>query len=145
MYNDFIAPMQLLMSGIDAIRDQDFNVKFLKSGKLEMDELIEVYNQMIDRLRQERTLQEQQHYFLEKLIQTSPTGILILDFDHHISEANAKALEITGATLDQLKAGVCTVSYTHLEGTTIVMVTHDENMAKKTNRLVRLFDGSQVQ
>ncbi|HLY70328.1 MAG TPA: ABC transporter ATP-binding protein [Puia sp.] len=31
------------------------------------------------------------------------------------------------------------------EGTTIVMVTHDENMAKKTNRLMRLFDGSQVQ
>ncbi|MFC0186294.1 putative ABC transport system ATP-binding protein [Pseudarcicella hirudinis] len=30
------------------------------------------------------------------------------------------------------------------EGTTIVMVTHDENMAKKTSRLVRLFDGSQV-
>lgn len=31
------------------------------------------------------------------------------------------------------------------EGTTIVMVTHDENMAKKTHRLIRLFDGSQVQ
>jgi putative ABC transport system ATP-binding protein len=31
------------------------------------------------------------------------------------------------------------------EGTTIVMVTHDEHMAKKTHRLVRLFDGSQVQ
>ena len=31
------------------------------------------------------------------------------------------------------------------EGTTIVMVTHDESMAKKTHRLVRLFDGSQVQ
>lgn len=30
------------------------------------------------------------------------------------------------------------------EGATIVMVTHDENMAKKTHRLVRLFDGSQV-
>jgi putative ABC transport system ATP-binding protein len=30
------------------------------------------------------------------------------------------------------------------EGTTIVMVTHDENMAKKTHRLVRLFDGSRV-
>ncbi len=29
-------------------------------------------------------------------------------------------------------------------GTTIVMVTHDENMARKTHRLVRLFDGSQV-
>ncbi|HLX93163.1 MAG TPA: ABC transporter ATP-binding protein [Puia sp.] len=31
------------------------------------------------------------------------------------------------------------------EGTTIVMVTHDENMARKTHRLVRLFDGAQVQ
>jgi putative ABC transport system ATP-binding protein len=31
-----------------------------------------------------------------------------------------------------------------VDGTTIVMVTHDENMAKKTHRLVRLFDGSQV-
>jgi putative ABC transport system ATP-binding protein len=31
------------------------------------------------------------------------------------------------------------------EGTTIVMVTHDELMANKTHRLVRLFDGSQVQ
>lgn len=30
------------------------------------------------------------------------------------------------------------------EGTTIVMVTHDEHMARKTNRLIRLFDGSQV-
>ena len=29
-------------------------------------------------------------------------------------------------------------------GTTIVMVTHDENMARKTHRLLRLFDGSQV-
>ena len=32
-----------------------------------------------------------------------------------------------------------------VEGTTIVMVTHDENMARKTHRLVRLFDGAQVQ
>lgn len=31
------------------------------------------------------------------------------------------------------------------DGTTIVMVTHDENMAHKTHRLMRLFDGSQVQ
>lgn len=31
------------------------------------------------------------------------------------------------------------------EGTTIVMVTHDEHMARRTHRLVRLFDGSQVQ
>jgi putative ABC transport system ATP-binding protein len=31
------------------------------------------------------------------------------------------------------------------DGATIVMVTHDERMARRTHRLVRLFDGSQVQ
>ncbi|QNH60780.1 ABC transporter ATP-binding protein [Hymenobacter sediminicola] len=30
------------------------------------------------------------------------------------------------------------------EGTTIVMVTHDEYMARRTERLIRFFDGSQV-
>jgi putative ABC transport system ATP-binding protein len=30
------------------------------------------------------------------------------------------------------------------ENTTIVMVTHDERLAGKTERLIRLFDGSQV-
>jgi len=30
------------------------------------------------------------------------------------------------------------------QGTTIVMVTHDEHLAKKTQRVIRLFDGAQV-
>jgi putative ABC transport system ATP-binding protein len=30
------------------------------------------------------------------------------------------------------------------EGSTIIMVTHDESMARKTHRIIRLFDGTQV-
>ena len=30
------------------------------------------------------------------------------------------------------------------EKTTVVMVTHDERFAKRTDRIVRLFDGRQV-
>ena len=74
-------PLQLLLTGLDAIRDRDFNVKFVQTGQYETDQLIGVYNEMIDRLREERTRQEQQHFFLDKLIQTSPTGIIILDYD----------------------------------------------------------------
>lgn len=74
LYNDLINPLQLLLRGTDAMRDRDFNVRFVPTGKYEMDKLIGVYNEMIDQLRTERTLQEEQHFFLEKLIQTSPTG-----------------------------------------------------------------------
>ena len=31
------------------------------------------------------------------------------------------------------------------EGATIIMVTHDDSMARQTHRLIRLFDGTQVQ
>jgi two-component system, NtrC family, nitrogen regulation sensor histidine kinase NtrY len=94
LYRQLIRPLQLLLQGAEAITARDFNVKFVYTGKYEMDELIKVYNQMIDELRTERTKQEQQHFFLEKLIYTSPTGILILDYDNNIQEINPKALKL---------------------------------------------------
>jgi nitrogen fixation/metabolism regulation signal transduction histidine kinase len=94
LYNELIQPINLLMSGTDAIKDRDFNIKFLSTGKYEMDELIIVYNQMIDELRTERTKQEQQHLFLTKLVYTSPTGILVLDYEENIQQVNPKALQL---------------------------------------------------
>lgn len=100
LYNEMIQPLNLLMTGVEAIKDRDFNVKFLKTGKYEMDRLIEIYNQMIDQLRTERTRQEEQHFFLEKLIHTSPTGILMMDFDENITAINPKAQAMLGLTAD---------------------------------------------
>jgi nitrogen fixation/metabolism regulation signal transduction histidine kinase len=94
LYSQLIQPLKTLMQGVEAIKDRDFNVKFLSTGKHEMDQLIEVYNQMMDELRTERTRQEQQHFFLEKLIFTSPTGIVILDYDDNVQQINPKALQI---------------------------------------------------
>jgi two-component system, NtrC family, nitrogen regulation sensor histidine kinase NtrY len=96
LYNELIHPIDLLMQGADAIKDRDFNVKFLSTGKYEMDKLIKVYNEMMDELRTERTKQEEQHLFLEKLIYTSPTGILILDFNENIHQVNPRALQLLG-------------------------------------------------
>lgn len=112
LYRQLIEPLTYIKEGINAIKDRDFNVKFLLTGKAEVDELINVYNQMMDALRDERTKQEEQHFFLEKLIHTSPTGIIILDYDNEIRQINPKAAEILGAGSDDfvkrlgpLKAG----------------------------------------
>jgi len=94
LYYELIEPLKTLMRGVEAIKDRDFNVKFLPTGKYEMDQLIDVYNQMIDQLRHERIRQEEQHFFLEKLIHTSPTGILVFDFDGNIQQLNPKATEL---------------------------------------------------
>lgn len=103
LYRQLIQPLKLLMQGVEAIKDKDFNVKLISTGKHEVDELIEVYNRMMDELRKERTMQEQQHFFLEKLIFTSPTGIIILDYDNRIQQVNPKALQLLSVSEESLK------------------------------------------
>ena len=102
LYRQLIQPMKSLMVGLDAIKDRDFNIKFSPTGKFEVDQLIGVYNQMIDQLRVERTIQEQQHFFLDKLIYTSPTGIIILDYDGQVQQINPKALQVLNLTEEAL-------------------------------------------
>lgn len=94
LYKQLIQPLKMLLQGINAISDKDFTVKFLRTGKYEVDQLIGVYNTMIDSLRAERKLQEEQHLFLEKLINTSPTGIIILDYDNQVASVNPRALSL---------------------------------------------------
>lgn len=94
LYNQMIRPLRLLVQGAEAIRDRDFTVKFVESGTFEMDELIGVYNQMIEELRKERTLQQEQHFFLDKLIFSSPVGIVILDHDQRVQQVNPAAKKI---------------------------------------------------
>jgi two-component system nitrogen regulation sensor histidine kinase NtrY len=102
LYNQLLSPLKLLLQGTETIKDKDFNVKMRPTGKYEMDELINVYNKMMDELRTERIRQEQQHLFLEKLINTSPTGIIILDYDENIQQANPKALELLNMEMHDL-------------------------------------------
>lgn len=103
LYKQLIQPLKTMTTGLDALESQDFNVKFRSTGQHEVDQLIQVYNRMIDQLRTERTRQEQQHFFLNNLIRTSPTGILVLDFDDRIEQANPKALQLLGFTEEEIK------------------------------------------
>ncbi|MVM33774.1 PAS domain-containing protein [Spirosoma sp. HMF4905] len=94
IYRAFQQPSEFIASGIEAIRDKDFTVKFVPTGNQEVDELITVYNLMIDQLRQERTRQVEQQFFLEKLIEAAPIAILIFDFDGNVASVNPKASQL---------------------------------------------------
>lgn len=102
LYTSLVQPIKLINQGTDAMKDRDFTVKFQGVGQLEMDNLIQVYNQMIDQLREERTEKVQKHFFLEKLIQNSPTAILILNLDQEISSLNPRAEQYLGQKADEL-------------------------------------------
>lgn len=94
LYRAFLKPMHLLSAGAESMRDKDFSTTFVKTGQHELDQLIEVYNSMILRLRNERIRQREQHYFLERLIEAAPNGIVILDLDEKITGINPAARDV---------------------------------------------------
>ncbi|MEM9544554.1 MAG: ATP-binding protein [Bacteroidota bacterium] len=99
LYKKLIRPIELMQMGTSALRNKDFTVKYVKTGAREMDQLIEVYNTMIDTLRDEQVRTAEQSYFLEKLIQASPIGMIILDYDGNISDINPRAAKILNIAL----------------------------------------------
>ena len=96
LYRGFVRPLQLIASGTAAMQARDFSLKFVPVGQREMDQLIGVYNQMIDALRRERVSQHEKSALLERLIDASPAGILLLDFEGRIESANAAAERMLG-------------------------------------------------
>ncbi|GAB3551580.1 sensor histidine kinase [Spirosoma fluminis] len=104
LYRQFKEPADFIASGIEAIKDKDFTIKFVPTGKREVDELITVYNLMIDQLRTERTRQMEQQFFLEKLIEAAPIAILIFDFDDRIASINPRASQLLSVNPDDVLA-----------------------------------------
>lgn len=101
MYKSISQTFDMISSGIETLKDKDFSAKLNNIGHPEMDELIYVYNLMIDQLRHERLLQVEKSSFLEKMIEASPSGIIIFDFSGDIATANSAALEMFGLSEDE--------------------------------------------
>jgi two-component system, NtrC family, nitrogen regulation sensor histidine kinase NtrY len=99
----FFVPLELIRTGADLINERDFTCKFVETGQPEMDQLIAVYNRMIDVLREERLKLTEQDYFLHELISASPSGIIILDFDGNVSDLNPAAQRLVGQQPAQIK------------------------------------------
>jgi len=106
LYRQLIRPINTITSGIESIEDKDFSMKFVKVGHYEMDKLIDVYNTMIDQLRVERVKQQEQHFFLENLIEATPSGIVILDFDERIISVNPAAEEFIDSKIEELEGKI---------------------------------------
>ncbi|MBV8545154.1 MAG: PAS domain-containing protein [Acidobacteria bacterium] len=91
MVNALFVPMELIRTGAELISERDFTSRFVPVGQPEMDRLIEIYNAMADRLRDERLAAEEQQQLLQKIVEASPSGIVICDFNGAIQQSNPAA------------------------------------------------------
>jgi two-component system, NtrC family, nitrogen regulation sensor histidine kinase NtrY len=89
-------PLDLIQTGAELISERDFTSRFVPVGQPEMDLLIDVYNRMIDRLREERLAAEEQGQLLQKIVEASPAAIVICDFDGKVERRNLAAERLLG-------------------------------------------------
>lgn len=97
-YQKVVKPMQTIGNGIELIKEQDFSSRLKNVGQVEADHIVDVFNRMMQQLKDERLRLREQNYFLDLLIAASPMGVIILDFDEQISSMNPVAKEILKAS-----------------------------------------------
>lgn len=93
-----IKPYELITSGMKLLNEQDFTTRLRPVKSKEAREVIEVFNRMMTSLRHERLLVREKNKFLDLLIQASPQGIIILDFDGRITDINPAGLQLLNIT-----------------------------------------------
>lgn len=95
-YRKVVKPLNSIASGMDLLREQDFSSRLASVGQAEADRIVEMFNRMMNQLKNERLRLREQNHFLDLLINVSPMGVIILTFDEQISMLNAAALRFFG-------------------------------------------------
>ena len=110
-YRKVIKPLNSIAGGMDLLRAQDFSSRLAPVGQREADRIVQVFNRMMDQLKEERLRLREQNHFLDLLISVSPMGVIILTLDEKISMTNKAALEfmdegpeenLIGKSMDEL-------------------------------------------
>lgn len=114
-YRKTVRPLQMISNGMDLLREQDFSSKLREVGQYEADRIVTIFNKMMGQLKNERLQLREQNEFLDLLITASPMGVIVLNYDHQITDLNPaavklldldKADKVKGKTISEIKGSV---------------------------------------
>lgn len=96
LYRRTLKSHKVVMRGLELLREQDFASRLRPVGQKDADEVVELFNGMMEMLRKERLQVREQNEFLDLLVQESPIGIVTLDVSWRIVLANPCARQMLG-------------------------------------------------
>lgn len=102
--------IRAVRNGMDLLRSQDFASALRRTGIKDADEVVSLFNSLMANMKAERLKNEEQNAFLAKLIEASPMGVALCDFDGKIIDSNGPFRELAAdagvaATLADLDDG----------------------------------------
>ncbi|MBR5205518.1 MAG: PAS domain-containing sensor histidine kinase [Bacteroidaceae bacterium] len=133
-YRKVIKPLNSIAGGMDLLQAQDFSSRLAPVGQREADRIVEVFNRIMQQLKEERLRLREQNHFLDLLISASPMGVIILTLDERISMANKAAL---GFLNEGSENNILNKGMNELEGS---LAEELSRMEKDTTTTIRLSD-----
>ena len=97
-YRKLVKPLNTIGSGMELLREQDFSSRLSPVGQYEADRVVNIFNRMMEQLKNERLRLREQNHFLDLLIKASPMGVIIITLDDDLSELNPMALRMLGVS-----------------------------------------------
>lgn len=95
-YRKIVKPLNSIGSGMELLREQDFSSRLSPVGQYEADRIVNVFNRMMEQLKNERLRFREQNNFLDLLIKASPMGVILTTLDEDLSELNPMAQKMLG-------------------------------------------------
>lgn len=94
LYIRLIKPYSIISSGMELLKEQDFSSRLRPVPDSEANKLVAIFNKMMEQLREERLHVREKNRFLDLLINASPQGVIVLDFDENITDINPAGLSL---------------------------------------------------
>ena len=140
-YRKIVKPLNSIGSGMELLREQDFSSRLSQVGQYEADHIVNIFNRMMEQLKNERLRLREQNSFLDLLIKASPMGVIITSMDEDISELNPMALKMLGVRAEEALGKRLTVLDSPLalelakveNGQTVTVRLNDSNIYKCTH------------
>lgn len=140
-YRKIIKPLDTIGSGMELLREQDFSSRLSLVGQYEADRVVNVFNRMMEQLKNERLRLREQNHFLDLLINASPMGVIITSLDDDVSQLNPMAVkmlgvryeETQGQKLSSIDSPLAAELAAIAQGETVTVRLNDSNIYKCTH------------
>lgn len=133
LVNRAMLPMEFVENSQQLLAEKDLSIRFPNNGDKQLDALVSSYNSMLEHLQQEQLKLGEQRGFFDRLLQATPTGIVIFDFDFKVSNINAAAAGMLAITEEKAK-GQLIAQLDSLLASAIVKQQHESS-------IINLVDG----
>lgn len=140
-YRKLVKPLNTIGSGMELLREQDFSSRLSLVGQYEADRIVNIFNRMMEQLKNERLRLREQNNFLDLLINASPMGVILTTLDDDLSELNPMALkmlgvrpeDVQGKKMEEIDSPLAAELANVPKGETVTVRLNDSNIYRCTH------------